>query len=293
LVWRSRDGSTEPLPAPVAGYVNPRISPDRKRIATQVEGPTTFDIWTYHIEQETLTRLTFEGDNLSPAWSPDSRRIAFASVRDNALMSTYVKSADGSGEAEMVYSPERMENAGQAVPHGWTADGRSLILEFTNENANNLATLSMEDGEARVLLETPAAEQTPALSPNGRWLAYVSDEAGEFQVVVQAYPGPGGKWQVSTEGGAAPRWSPDGTELFYRWQNDLYAVRVDDSGGSFRTSRPRVLFDDLRTTSASYDYDVLDSKRILVVEDVGDDSSPAGVTVMVNWLAELERRVPE
>ena len=107
---------SEPLGAPVAGYLNPRISPDRTQIAAQIEGATTFDIWTYHIEQETLTRLTFEGDNTLSRWSPDGRRIAFASVRDNALTSAYVKAADGSGQAEMVYSPESIENAGQVIP---------------------------------------------------------------------------------------------------------------------------------------------------------------------------------
>jgi Tol biopolymer transport system component len=237
--------------------------------------------------------LTFEGDNTSPAWSPDSRRISFASVRDNALTSVYVKAADGSGEARMVYSADRIENAGQVVPREWTPDGRSLIVEFTNENASNLATFSEEDDEARVFLETPAAEGVPALSPNGRWLAYSSDEAGDYQVFVRAYPGPGGKWQVSTTGGGTPRWSPDGTELFYRWQSNLYAVTVDDGAGSFRPSRPTILFDDLSGATGIYDYDVFDSNRFLLIESVGDDTAPEGVTVVVNWLDELERRVPD
>ncbi len=292
LVWRSRDGARRPLGANVAGYLNPRISPDGKRVAVQVEGATSFDIWTYHFEQETLTRLTFAGDNSFPAWSPDGRRIAFASVRDNALMSAYVKAADGSGQAERVFSADELENAGQVIPHGWTPDGRSMVLTFTNEDASNIATLSEADTETRVVLETPADELTPALSPNGRWLAYMSDEAGEFQIFVRAYPGPGGKWQVSTEGGAVPRWSSDGAELFFRWRDTLYSVTVDEGAGSFRASRPRILLEDLSDAETNYDYDVLDSDRFLVVESVGDDSAPAGVTVMVNWLAELERRVP-
>ncbi|MCZ6616767.1 MAG: protein kinase [Gammaproteobacteria bacterium] len=293
LVWRSRDGGSEFLPAPVAGYLNPRISPDRTQIAVQVEGATTFDISIYHIRRETLTRLTFEGDNTVPAWSPDGRRIAFASVRNNALMSAYMKAVDGSGQAEMVYYPERIENSGSVVPFGWTPDGKSLIMEFTNENANNLATFSEDSGEAKVILETPAAEGSPALSPNGRWLAYTSDEAGEFQIFVRAYLGPGGKWQISTSGGLVPKWSPDGKELFYRLQNKLYSVVIDDSSGSFRAGRPEVVFDDLSTVSANYDYDVFNSNRFLMVENAGDDPAPAGVTVVVNWLDELARRVPD
>jgi serine/threonine-protein kinase len=292
LIWRSRDGSSEPLSAPVAGYLSPRISPDRTKIVMQIEGASNFDIWTYDIKQETLTRLTFEGDNIRPIWSTDGRRIAFASVRNNALTSAYVKASDGSGLAEVFFSPSDLENAGQVLPFDWTPDGRSLLLEFTNENASNLLVFSKEDGDTKILLETPAAEQAPALSPNGRWLAYSSDEAGDFQIFVRPFPGPGGKWQLSTEGGFGPRWSPDGTELYFRWQSGLYAVAVDGDSGSFRASRPEIILDGMGAVSVDTDYDVLDSNRFLVVESAGDDSAPQGVTVVVNWLDDLERRVP-
>jgi serine/threonine-protein kinase len=292
LVWRDRDGGKETLAAPVAGYLAPSLSPDRTRVAAQVEGATTFDIWTYNIEQETLTRLTFAGDNTEPVWSPDGRRVAFASVRDNALMSAYVKAADGSGEATMVYSPDSFDNAGQVIPRGWTPDGRTMILEFTDENANNVAILDELDGQLKVLMEAPASESQATLSPDGRWLAYTSDEAGMFQVFVREFPGPGGKWQVSTAGGLGPAWSSDGSELFFRDQNDLLVVKVAREGASFKAGRPEVVFDDLRVMSAIRDYDVFDSKRILIVESAGEDTSPAGVTVVVNWLDDLERRVP-
>jgi serine/threonine-protein kinase len=292
LVLRDRDGRTEPLAAAVAGYVNPRLAPDRSRIAVQVAGDSSFDIWTYDLATETSTRLTFEGNNAQPMWSPDGRRIAFASVRDDALMSTYVKAADGSGQAELVYSADRFENAGQVMPRGWTPDGRTLILEFTDENSTNIASLVEGEDEATVLLASPAAESYPVLSPNGRWMAYVSDEAGDFQVFVRAYPGPGGKWQVSNTGGVAPLWSADGRELFYRWQEALWAVKVDEGSGGFRAGRPAVVLDGLPPASSLFDYDVFDAERFLLVENVGDDTAPKGVTVMVNWLADLERRVP-
>ncbi|TDI12091.1 MAG: serine/threonine-protein kinase, partial [Acidobacteria bacterium] len=291
LIWRSREGASETLGAPVAGYLDPQISPDGTQIAVQIEGATTFDISIYHMRQDTLTRLTFEGDNTHPVWSPDGQRVAFASVRNNALMSAYVKAADGSGQAEKVYSVDRIEHAGQMIPFGWTPDGRTMILEFTNENATNIAVFSEEDGEFTVLLETPAAESDPALSPNGRWLAYASEQSGRFEIFVQAFPEGGGKWQVSTSGGFYPRWSPDGKELFYRWQSSLYSVVIDDSAGSFRANRPELVFDDLSAVS-TFDYD-LDSDRFLMVENVGNDSAPVGVTVMVNWLDDLERRVPD
>jgi dipeptidyl aminopeptidase/acylaminoacyl peptidase len=292
MTIRGRDGSARQLAAPVAGYVNPRVSPDRTQVALQVAGDSSWDIWTYSIEHESTTRLTFEGMNTAPVWSPDGRRIAFSSVRDDALMSGYVKAADGSGQAELLISPERFENAGQAMPREWTPDGSALLFEFTDENAANLAMLTEADGEVQILLETPAAESNPAISPNGRWMAYVSDEAGDFQVFVREYPGPGGKWQVSTAGGVNPRWSPDGTELFYRWQDNLYAVEVDDRSGGFRASRPTALFGALPQAGSTFNYDVIDADRFLVVERVGDSTAPKGVTVKVNWLADLARRVP-
>jgi len=295
LVRRSRDGRREPITTTARGYINPNLSPDRKSIAMPIEGAATFDIWSYQIEQETLTRLTFEGDNIRPAWSHDGRRIAFSSVRNNALGSVYVKAADGSGGDELLISPSQIASdgeVGQVFPFGWTADDQHLLIEFTNENAGNLAVFSVETGEIEILLETPASETQPMLSPNGRWLAYSTDESGDFQVFVRDYPGPGGKWQVSTGGGSNPRWSRDGSELYYRYVKELFAVAIDESSGSFKASRPTVVFDNLNPVGGQYDYDVFDTDEFLLLEPVGDDEGLIGVTVMVNWLDELERRVP-
>jgi serine/threonine-protein kinase len=292
LTWRYFDGRSEPIPAPVAGYINPRFSPDGRQIAVGIEGATTFDIWTYHLEQQRPTRLTFEGDNIRPIWSPDGKRIAFASVRDDALTSIYVKAADGSGKAELLYSSEHLPKSGGANPCGWSPDGTSLVVEFLNENSTNLMALFVDDAKEQVLVETPAAEQLASLSPDGRWLAYVSDEAGLAQIFVRAYPGQGGKWQISTDGGFAPRWSPDGKQLFFRWDRKLWSVQVDSGADSFRASRPRLIFDDLPPVNVDGNYDVLDSERLLIVEPAGDDVEPVGVTVVVNWMDDLRRRVP-
>ena len=292
LTWRYLDGRSKPLPAPVAGYINPRFSPDRKQIAVEIEGPTTFDIWTYHLERQTSTRLTFEGDNTAPIWSPDGKRIAFASVRDDALTSIYVKAADGSGKAELLYSPEHLPNSGGAYPSGWSQDGAALVVEFTDQNSSNLMALFLDDKKEQVLVETPAAEQSASLSPDGRWLAYASDEAGQAQVFVRAYPGPGGKWQISVDGGFAPRWSADGKQIFFRWERNLWSVQIDSGGNSIRASRRQLIFDDVPPVGEDGGYDVLDSERLLFVEHAGDDTEPTGVTVVVNWLDDLRHRVP-
>jgi serine/threonine-protein kinase len=291
LVWRYRDGRTEPIATPVAGYLNPRLSPDRKQIAAEIEGDMTFDIWTFDIERETLTRLTFEGDNTNPVWSPDGRQLAFASVRSDSLMSAYMKTADGSGAAEMLFSPKDRENWGQAEPASWSPDGRHLLIEFTNENASNILTFSLEDRQEEILLESPAAESLPSVSPDGRWMAYASDESGRFEVYVRPFPGPGGKWQISADGGVNPRWTPDGGEIFYRWQDKFFAAEVDGSNVSFQASRPQLLFEGIATMTSDINYDVYDSERFLFVEPSSNEASVGGVTVVINWLDDLRRRV--
>ncbi|NIM00160.1 MAG: hypothetical protein GTN89_04515, partial [Acidobacteria bacterium] len=291
LIWRDRDGSIEPLPAPVNDYEDLAISPDRKQIAVSVRDAPSVDIWTYRLEQETLTRLTFEGQNIAPTWSPDGRRIAFGSARGNELIAAFVKAADGSGPAEMLVSAPELDlpDAGTVIPRGWTSDERQLLVQYADENMQNIGLVSEDAKTLTVVAASPATEIVPVLSPNGRWLAYASDETGQIQVYVRAFPGPGGKWQVSTTGGSRPRWAPDGNELFYKLQTNLYVVNIEDDDGSFRSGRPELVFDDL---PLGLGFDVFDSNRLLLVEPVGTEADFPGVTVVVNWLDELQRLVP-
>ena len=291
LVWRHRDGRTEPLAAPPAGYTGPRLSPDGRRIAVMIAGDNAFDIWVWDIERETPTRLTFEGDNTRVVWSPDGKRLAFASVRGGALMSTYVKPADGSGTEELLYGPKPDSDWGQNLPADWSPDGRTLLCQFSDTQQTNILALDVERREARVLLHSPAAEVGPAISPDGRWLAYCSDESGRPEVYVRPFPALDGRWQISDSGGMAPRWSPDGRELFYRYDTSLYEAQVTTDGGTFHADRPRVLFDDVSTATLDEDYDVLDRDRFLLVEPAGDEQAAPGVTVVVHWLDELRRRL--
>jgi serine/threonine-protein kinase len=296
LVWRDRDGQREVIPSRVAGYYNPSISPDGTQVALEVAGGSNYDIWTYQFGRETLTRLTFEGDNISPLWLPDGASVTFASVRDNALRSIYRKASDGSGQAELLLAPPRISDSGRTggvESLGWFDGGRSMVIEYTDENSINVGTYSPESDEFNVLMDTPATEAAPALSPDERWLAYSTDEQGEFQLFVREFPGPGGKWQVSTAGGVGARWSPDGNELFYRFDRSLYGVRIDTDNGRFRAGQPEVIFDDLEPMADDRDFDVLNSERFLVVEKIGQDSLLSGVTVVVNWTEELNRLVPQ
>ncbi len=292
LVWRQRDGRVEPLPAPPAGYTSPRLSPDRSRIAVPVAGDSTFDVWIWDIARQTSTRLTFEGDNATAVWSPDGERVSFASTRGGSRMSTYVKAADGSGVEELVYVPPPESAWAQVSPAGWSPDGQKILCEFSDKNQTNILALDVKTHEPRVLLETPAAEIEPELSPDGRWLAYASDESGRPQVYVRPFPGLDGRWQISDAGGMSPRWSPDGRELFYRYESSLVAVQVATDAGRFHAGRPQVVFDDVPQATLRGNYDVFDRSRFLMVEPAERAAVASGVTVVVDWLDDVRRRVP-
>jgi serine/threonine-protein kinase len=292
LVWRERNGHTEPLPAPPAGYTAPRLSPDRTRIAVPVAGDNTFDVWVWDIARQTSTRLTFEGDNDTAVWSPDGQRIAFGSVRAGKKMSTYVKSADGSGLEEAIYVPPTEGQWTQIAPHSWSSNGQLLCDYFSDKSQSNILALDLRSHEPHAVLESPAAEDEPELSPDGRWLAYTSDESGRPQVYVRPFPGLEGRWQISDAGGLSARWSPDGKELFYRNENSLYAVRVSTEAGRFHADRPQRLFDDLPAANVKGNYDIFDRSRFLIVEPAERAAAASGVTVVVDWLDDLKRRVP-
>jgi dipeptidyl aminopeptidase/acylaminoacyl peptidase len=215
-------------------------------------------------------------------------------VRNNALQSVYVKSADGAGVAERWFSPEALgvEAAG-AFPEAWSPDGSKMVLNFFDKNANNLLVFSVAEREHSVLLESPASETSASISPDGRWLAYTSDQTDRWEIYVRPFEGSGGRWQISTGGGFQPRWAPDSNEIYYRWEHSLYSVKLDATGGSLRWGRPEVVFDDLDTPVITLpDYDVLDRNRFLMLQLVEEKDAPSGATVVVNWLEDVSRRVP-
>ncbi|TDI31105.1 MAG: serine/threonine-protein kinase, partial [Acidobacteria bacterium] len=287
LSWRNMDGTTEALNAPADRYVQPALSPDGTRIALAIAGDFRFDIWTYDIPRDMLTRLTFTGDNTAPIWSPDGMQIAFSSIRDSQIQSVYIKAADGSGDAHLLYAADRHPNAGGAIPNSWSPDGKQIAISMSDRNNANIVIYTPEDDEEIPFLTQPVTEDLASFSPDGKWLAYMSDESGSFEVYVRPYPGPGGKWQVSGSDGVEPRWSRDGRELFFRNGRQLLAARLD-LGNGFRAERPRVVLDDLPTALAQQTYALApDGKRILVIEPVSRETAPEKITVVINWFSRL------
>ena len=178
----------------------------------------------------------------------------------------------------------------------WSPDGQALAFTEINPTTGfDLWILPLNERKPSVFLRTPFNESAPRFSPDGHWLAYVSNESGRYEIYVQAYPGPGGKLQISSDGGTEPMWNPNGRELFYRNGNKMMVVDVV-SQTNFSASKPRVLFEGrfLPTPATTPNYDVLrDGQKFLMVKAAGqDEQGRTQINVVLNWLEELKHRVP-
>ena len=292
LVWVSSKGEEQLLAVGPHDYEFPRISPDGRRVAVTIAEEEQ-QIWVHDIFKDTVTRLTFEGNSNSNAtWSPDGARIAFGSNQAQpGPNNLFWVPSDGSGRAERLLTSDYTQS-----PNSFSPDGQLLAFVETNpETGRDIWVLRLSDRKAQPFLRTPSEETAPAFSPNGRWLAYSSNESGRREIYVQAYPGPGGKWQISTDGGQEPVWNPRGGQLFYRSEGKMMAVDVDTKSG-FSTGKPRMLFDGpYLPTGASFPYyDVSpDGQRFLMLKPLDSQTAvPTQINVVLNWFEELKQKVP-
>jgi len=289
LVWVTRNGAEQPIAAPARAYRIPRLSPDGRRVVVAIdeEGAQT---WLYDLSRDTLTRLTFGGTvNQAPVWSPDGKRVVFQSNREGPL-NVFLQLADGSGGLE------RLTTGPSPAANSWSSDGQ--LLAFVNVDPANgwdIWVLRLSDHKAQPFLQTASNESAPRFSPDGHWLAYASDETGHSEVYVQPYPGPGGRWQISADGGTEPAWNPNGRELFYRSGRKMMAVEIATQPG-FTAGKPRVLFegDYLPTPLQFPNYDVSqDGQRFLMLKPSEQEAAaPTQINVVLNWFEELKRLVP-
>jgi eukaryotic-like serine/threonine-protein kinase len=290
LVWVSRNGVEQPLAAPAHTYAYPRLSPDDRQVAVTIS-EQGLQVWLYDLPRNTLTRLTFEGtSNITPVWTPDGKRIAFTSNKEGP-QNIFWQLANGSDGLEKLTTGDYTQ-----VPSSWSPDGKLLaFIEANPTTGADIWVLRLSDRKAQPFLRTPFNENAPRFSPDSRWLAYVSDESGRNEVYVQPYPGPGGKWQISTEGGTEPVWNRNGRELFYRSGDKMMAVNIATQSG-FTAGTPRLLFQGqyVPASTSSPNYDVsADGQRFLMLkrsEQAG--AAPTQINVVLNWFEELKRRVP-
>ena len=292
LVWVDRNGREEPLAAPPRNYIYPRLSPDGTRVALDVRDQE-LDIWIWDLARETSTRLTFDaGQDQYPVWTPDSTRVLFSSTRDGPS-NVYWKAADGTGTVERL-----TESANSQWSYSLSPDGQSLVLrEQQPGTAFDLRVVSLAgDRAVETLLATEFIELNGELSPNGRWIAYQSNQSGQQEVYVRPFPNvDDGQWQISTSGGTESLWASSGRELFYRRGAELMTVPVE-AESSFTPGTPEVVFNGPYRLGLGRAYDVsADGQRFLMITEGGDAegaSAPPQIIVVQNWFEELRRLVP-
>ena len=292
LTWRDRTGRALGS-LPMNDAVEPALSPDGTTVA-MARGPTrgSRDLWLYDVKRSIPTRWTLDsGGNHSPVWSPDGNYLTYAGTREGSFDRIYRKPISASGAEEPLF----IEHSGSS-PTDWSADGRFIVFHNAvigdQRRGQDLWLLSLPDLQVKPLAQTSFNEIQGALSPDGRWIAYTSDESGIFEVYVQPFHGGGPKRLVSRGGGAEPRWRRDGRELFYiSGELRLMSVAIT-SGAVFEARCPEILFG-ANVPDLAYPYsrryDVTpDGRRFIVQEPIGR-GGPSSLTVVVNWPALLPK----
>jgi len=293
LDWVDRTGTTLSTIGHERQYRDVRFSPDGQTVAIMDAEPGV-DIWVYDGARDTFSRISSSpAFDEVPAWSPDGRFVTYTSSRDSRGRILHRRAADGSGPEEALWETPHHAHIGS-----WTSDGSTLILAETRQEGWDIFALNAI-GEPRPedLVAGPFNERNPRLDPTGRWLAYESDESGEYQVYVTTFPEPGARHLISSSGGVQPVWSADGSELFYRGPVNVWAAEIA-GGASFSAGRPVALFPNRFERSGDHvTYDVHpDGRFLFVARPQADDDDPyEGLyrfRIVRNWVTELEARLP-
>ncbi len=298
--WLTRDGTTSVLRAAKADWANPQFSPDGRKLALDISDGKQRNIWVYEWARDTLTQLTFEpSQDKGPIWTPDGRRVLFSSDRAQPGVSNlYWVNADG-GEVT------RLTNSSQTqIGTSWHPSGKFLsFMEERSGSQFDLMILPMEGdagrgetpGKPTVFLSNPATKVLPRFSPDGRWIAYVSNEAGGrvLDTYVRPFPGPGGKWRVSSGGGGFPKWSAASRELLFVKSPNVMVAPYDVVGDSFRADNPQLWSPTtIRGVGLPSPYDIHpDGKRLAIVGSREADAAPAPdkAVFVLNFFDELRR----
>jgi Tol biopolymer transport system component/tRNA A-37 threonylcarbamoyl transferase component Bud32 len=292
LTLVDRTGRGEWLGPQTAQARNPRFSPEGQRIALTMPHSNGIDVRVLSLVDSTLSRITFEGDNIYPSWSADGRYVMFATAAVGFAGGNwrfYQKSADGSGELQRVFE----KNSSQ-VEILQSRDGRWLVYrEGDVARGGNTSIYYVEagdSGEHRTFVATPFNERSPAISPDGRWLAYISNETGRNEVYVRPFPGPGSRQQISSVGGREPVWAHSGRELFYRSAGYLIAADVQTTPSFSVLNRRRLFPTEIYETEDSHGaYDVLPGDQQFVF--VAAPAKERELVMVLNWFEELKAKV--
>jgi Tol biopolymer transport system component/predicted Ser/Thr protein kinase len=290
-VWVDRQGQVEVLPAATPrNYGDARVSPDGRWVAFGIRDGDNTDVWIYDLTRHTLNPLTSGGNSGLPIWTPDGQSIMFGSFRTGKPQ-IFGQPVPGSGKPELIVTFENPPG----VPVACSPDGAEVLVAWSDpkhpmwDDDIYVVRLDKQSDMAnpRAFIQRNHNQRHGIWSPDGRWVAYASDESGRWEIYVEQYPGPGVKIMVSTEGGFQPVWSQDGKELFYRCGDKMIATGIETKP-EFRIIRSEVLFEGKYLSRVSRrDYDVAPDGRFLMIRE-SEASTPLGINVVLNWLGELK-----
>jgi Tol biopolymer transport system component len=300
LTWLDRDGKRLGVVGEPGFYGDVALSPDGSRVAVTTglnnssSRATDTDVWVYDVARGARTRVTFDPTvERFPVWSPDGEQIAFSSNRKDAS-AVYVKRSSGEGSEEMLFSGNQGE---VPFPASWSRDNRSLALVSTGGQSpmlgpagGDISVLTLiGDRTVTPFLRTPFVENEPRFSPDGRWMAYVSNQSGRGEVYVAPFPGPGASRQISTAGGTQPQWRRDGTEIFYVSGGRLMVSGIKAQGIKLEVGSSRQLFAVAVPVGYGNAYDVTADGQRFLVNSLIDEALTTPVTLVVNWPAMLKK----
>jgi dipeptidyl aminopeptidase/acylaminoacyl peptidase len=288
LAWVDKQGATTPISDDHHTFAYPSLSPDGSRLAVVIRAALD-DIWICDSNRGAFTRLTFAlGNNWAPVWTPNGQRVIFASTRADGVLNLYWKSADGGGPEERLTTAPTTQ-----VPTSVTPDGRTLAFSQADaKNGFDLWLLTLADRRATPFLQTQFNDRQAMFSPDGRWVAYTSDESGHDEVYIRPFPGPGSRTPVSVGGGSDPRWRRDGRELFYRNGDIVMSSNI--------TVEPHVIAAPPRPMASvnsiasgfGLDYDVAaDGRRIVGLIDRGVPTTVPELHVVLGWFKDLNQKM--
>jgi serine/threonine-protein kinase len=294
VVWVDRGGQREPAIDAQRAFYDVRVSPDAGRLAVVVAGNNDH-VWLYDLKRRALTRMTFAWDNIWPAWTPDgmwitfsSNQLAEASDLDRAPgFNVYSVRSDGSGQAQRLTDSSYSSTVGSG---SWSPDGKVFAFGGLRSGGYDILAVTQSSASPRnvqPLLHTPFNELYPRFSPDGRWLAYISDESGRWEVYVRPFPNLNAKWQVSTGGGSLPTWEARGRELFFQNGSKMMAVGIR-TDTPFMPGAPRLLFEGSYIEDA---FDVAPDGRFIMIQASPAEDPPTQITIVQNFLDELIRRI--
>ena len=293
LVWFDRAGQQlDPVGEP-GNFYFPRLSHTGRQVAVELsDQQNNGDIWLYDLSKPVASRFTFDPINEShPVWSPDDSRIVFSSHRKSELADLYEKSTGGTGNAEVLLFDESEELS----PTDWSRDGNFIVMNRGVGQGNiDLWVFSIQEQEVAPVVATPFREAAGRFSPDGQWMAYVSDESGQPEIYVQPFPGPGGKLQVSTSGGSMPSWSHDGRELFFIAPDESLMRSEIKRRPELDIGIPQALFvtQIKHQDEVHHQYDVSPDGQRFLINTLLEEEDATSITLVLNWFEELKRLVP-